>query len=400
VRLVSLIATLALGCQARAELAGRETRTPRFPAAEHELAARASPALEIEIATWPAATPGEEPPLSPGARRPLAWPATDLACTLHSALHERTAGLWLDPELPPFAVQFRGEVTVGIPLGAEVPWVWVESESDDLSMYGIAPSAELSLYSRRPAVLGGFVAIGPSATLTLAGASGDGLVLSYAVPWSVAVNVGTVWGHLPCSELSLERGAYAELEAFALAGDALDEARRLGTGRVPLALVPGGSAVTTLEVTDPTPVWILEQRGNAARILVAREDDSIVGWVPVEALTDDVAELWNTLGTCSHDPFPRAPEAFPIDTLVCDRDLPLFAEVGEVRRTVGFLRAQHWAIITARLAAHYVIQPASAAIEILPPARLLVATSDLDGCRVRLAPGTQLRGEHRPGAAW
>jgi hypothetical protein len=130
--------------------------------------------------------------------------------------------------------------------------------------------------------------------------------------------------------------------AFQLACSALAVSTRPGSRHrgepalvaraTPLALVPGGPAIATIDPTDPIEVAVLERKDRMARISLPGPN-AVIGWVTEAAL----------------QPAPQRP-ADPEDNIyggllggftqtTCSRDLPLFVRTpaGEVR--VGTLKA-------------------------------------------------------------
>lgn len=231
-------------------------------------------------------------------------------------------------------VDARLHLPPGRPSGAAI-----EVDAGGVSLRGRVDAEAIPIRPARPIAFQGF-AVPLGATLLELGEAAEGKV---TVTWPGAEGIKPL--HAPVSErLRCDDVTVGELEIDAVvAAGVLDGEReaRLRLGRaIPLSATPGGPPAAELLPADDedADVTVVGISGGRSRVLWWREDALIVGWVPSAELRPKPS-AGGLLG-----------EAFGVGGLglrgigegearVCAADVPLLAQAGGERATVGAVRA-------------------------------------------------------------
>ncbi|EYF05370.1 Hypothetical protein CAP_3287 [Chondromyces apiculatus DSM 436] len=308
---------------------------------------------------------------------------TAAACVLEGPFQPRgeAALLRLHEGGPAFA-ELRGGVDVRVHLPAGRPaGVAVEVNAGGLSLRGHAHLAAIPVRPARPLAFHGFAVPLGSALLDLHEATQGG---ELTVTWPGAPGVMPVSG--PVSErLRCDDVTVGELEIDAVrAAGALDGEREafLRLGReIPLSVEPGGPVVAALRARndEDAAVTVVGTRGARVRVLWWREEALVVGWVPGVELRWS-APFSSVIGDASGTGLLGLLGTAGGERRVCEVDVPLVAQVGEQRATVGVVRAGTRIEVLGRRAGYTRVAVAAGGVWIQEGAQILARTSDLARC--------------------
>jgi hypothetical protein len=208
---------------------------------------------------------------------------------------------------------------VVVPDGASVGVVGVRAQTSAFVVRGFADPADVPIHPTHVAVSGGFLI---ATRVRLTSAKGGRATVVPATGARVELLAAPPPQEVACAELSLdEPDDPRAVSPQPTAGDVVKYF--IDTAPVELAVEPGGPAVARLH-PDPAvndPVYVLEARGKATRILWYVDDALVFGWVPSAAIVPPslARNIEGKMGTSTKRGGPA---------LRCDHDVALIADVG------------------------------------------------------------------------
>lgn len=257
----------------------------------------------------------------------------------------------------------------------------VKSDNGGFVVQAFARGADISFHPTVALVLGGFVHLHPSAVLGVSRASETTALLSYELDPSASVGVEPrrLTNEAPCSRASLLERRFP-LDPSA--GGSADVADLVAASKVPLKATPEGPVVARLTV-DARCVKVLERRADQVRVLIERDDDSLVGWIGTGQLDPKpgcTATLGHGAGRSARDVSDLA-----METARCAQEVPLGVEQGSRRKLVGFIRADTHFVITGRRPDRVLVTARDMDLT-ANKARFYVPTSSLASCTIHAPP--------------
>jgi hypothetical protein len=194
----------------------------------------------------------------------------------------------------------------------------------------------------------------------------------------------------PCADLRLTSAASFDSYA-ALGGRGTDAAAGLrASSPVPIAAQPNGPPLAKLLVNRKAAlneVTVIDEN-DAGWSRIARPaagDLLVVGWVKQKQLGKPAARetQFAAFNTAGFKPGPTSAPVDPSAVFACPKEIPLVAEVGSLRRTVGGIGGGTHLLTSAADAEFVAVQfpdGAASAVTPLKGARLLVRRADLAIC--------------------
>jgi hypothetical protein len=308
----------------------------------------------------------------------------DAPCSWKAILESRVAVAFrLAGGVPPFGYSHGG--VFAAQLAKDRPKLFhVTSDAGGFVVHAWAQTNDVLFYPAAPLVLAGFVDLHSGARLRLSRASETTARFSYELATTdVAVWPTHVTEPAPCSQASL---LDRHFEADPSDGRSDDVALLAASSSLPLTLTPTGPPVARLTVQSRC-VKVLERRADHARVLIARDDDSLVGWIPSRQLGMHAG----CPGTLGHgqgggsNPFRDV----PLPSARCSRDVPLGIEQGSKRELVGFIRADtHFNLVESGPNQTRITARDTGLL--LDKASFFVATSHLASCAIHAPPGLRM----------
>jgi len=281
----------------------------------------------------------------------------------------------------PFAYSATGVFAVR--LSPDQPRLFrVMSDNGGFVVQALAETQDIRFHPATPLFLGRFVHLRSSAELFVSRAGAATALLSYELgSGAVGVQPTRVSTEAPCAQASLVDTHFKD---DATGEQSSEPAELLASPSVPLSATPGGPTIATLAVAHDRCVAVLERRADQVRVLVAREHDSLVGWIHARRLGEG-AECTAVLGHGSGvGSGPRRNLA--LQTAQCPREVPLGVEQGARRVLVGHIRAQTHFIITDHRSELTHIEAPDSGLS-LREAKFYVKTNSLTSCTIRKPPG-------------
>jgi hypothetical protein len=147
--------------------------------------------------------------------------------------------------------------------------------------------------------------------------------------------------------------------------------QRLLSGVVPISRDPGGDIVARFHTVES--VELVETKGTASRILARSSNAAFVAWVP----TSMVAPY--TTGPGYGSGHGRLGGSHYASGTKCEKDIPLYARIGQRLVVVGEIMATH-SFSVEDGDGRKVVDVRSSAFDLLPNASLEVMPQDLEHC--------------------
>lgn len=201
---------------------------------------------------------------------------------------------------------------------------------------GHVDMADARLHVAKAAVLGGFLV---PLSVVPKRISAAGIEAAPVVPSFVGLKVELPPWHLACADLSITEEPPDPDAALPAPIGRQNEYMLLRKGAPALlSLTPGGAAVARLDPGEEgLVVHVLEKKGRAVRVVTRSMGiTSVFGWVPGSSLEERKSTRSRGEEGQMLDHEPRAK---PLDSRVCDKEVPLFAEVSGDRAEVGAILA-------------------------------------------------------------
>jgi hypothetical protein len=208
-----------------------------------------------------------------------------------------------------------------------------------LALRGHLAGADISLHPTKALVMGEAVIPRGQANLLWSAATPGALAVTFDPHDGIALVQQPLSATLPCDALSVD---VTSIDARAAVPDYKPGKAGLlpVNSAVPLSLTPGGAAFATLTAKNglDAEVTVMERAGKSARILWSHPDSFIFGWIPAASLQSPTTppSLFG-YGSGSGSGFGRS--IHPISRAVCPNDVPVVADAGGERRTVGRILA-------------------------------------------------------------
>jgi len=347
---------------------------------------RAAPAPRVVVASLP---------------EPIALPGP-VGCTLRAAKSGAGVTLEIAPGVPYARVAQFGSLEVTLPVGKDAPAAGVSVAAGNVKLKGLATPAGLALYPARPFVVGEVLVPGPHSRLRWREVAADRVAVEVELAKEIRTEFRDVKGPLrtsrACADLRLT--SLANFDSYdAFGGRGSDQAAGLrSSAPVPLAAQPNGPPLAKLVVNRKAALnevtVIDEDAAGWSRIArPATGDLLVVGWVKQKQLGKPPARETTFAAFNAGGIKPGASGGAPVDpsaVYACAHEIPLVAEVGAQRRTVGSIGGGVHMLTTATAVPEWIaVQfPDGAASSVTPlkGTRLLVRRADVAGCPGFAAP--------------
>lgn len=281
---------------------------------------------------------------------------------------------------PAFAQIAGGKGRLHLPPGQGSGGAALEIADESLAVRGYLAGEDVWLNAARAIVMGQFMIPHARSRLVWISAEPGLVTVTFTPERGVALAQPTLITSVPCEALGFDLASFDARRAI----PDLKPGKR-GVLRVdailPLSVYPGAPPVASLDAASgqDVEITVMETVGSNARIAWDRGDALIFGWIPASGLrvpTPPPALFGR--GTGSGSGFGRS--IHPISTVVCKDDVPLIAEVGGERFTVGrILAGATINRMDAGLEETEVVV-ASGVISFPPAVKMRVRTERLLGC--------------------
>lgn len=302
--------------------------------------------------------------------------STDRAsCRLRSqewnGLESGTLDLRFGPGTPPFATATSGSLEVRIERTSKVH-VHATASDDGLRVEGAVHPEDLALFPSRVITLAGVVIPGSTRILRL-GRATKGLTVRYQVDEDVHLVHAVA-----CADISLHPVAFNPIDG--LVDEDLHEAVAIEVDALGVAESRTAAPVAHFSTEDEPETYVVERRGDRARIVWPRVGDVVTGWVDTtdlgDVLTHRIGRPWETGGLGLMGIGPRT-------STVCDHDLVLHARVDAQQRQVGRVAAGTRLDLHDQRGGFTEISAPFTAISSAEDAAFLVESAALAGCEER-----------------
>jgi len=362
-------------------------------------------------AGWAPVPPGAGPPpraatagpRAAGQPEPLALPGATatVGCTLRAAKPRDGVTLEIAPGLPYARIAQLDSIEVTLPIGRDAPAAGVQAAVGNVRLKGLATSAGLAVYPARPFVVGEVVVPGPHTRLRWGEVAADRVAVEIELAKESRAELRDLKGPLrtarPCADLRLTtRGSFDSYDAFG--GRGYDLAAGLkASSPVPVSAQPNGPALAKLVPSRKAALnevtVIDEDEAGWSRIArPATGDLLVVGWVKQARLGKPPARETTMAAFGAGGLKPGAAggaTAAASAVYACAKEIPLVAEVGSLRRTVGGIGGGvhlRTAAADPEFVAVQFPDGAASAVTPLKGARLLVRRADVASCPGFAAP--------------
>jgi hypothetical protein len=325
---------------------------------------------------------------------PIVLPASP-GCSWRAAKSSAGVTLEIAPGVPYARVGQIGTIEVTLPIGRDVPAAGVSVTAGNVRLKGLATPTGLALFPARPFVVGEVVVPGPHSRLRWTEVAANRVAVEIELGKESRTEFRDIKGPLrtsrPCTDLRLTSlGSFDSYDA--LGGRGYDLAAGLkSSAPVPLAAQPNGPALAKLvpsrkKALNEVTVIDESEAGWSRIARPAAGDLLVVGWVKQKQLGKPPARDTQiaAFGTGANKAAATgsATDAAP-ESYACAKEIPVVAEVGSLRRTVGTIGGGTHLRTTAADAEFVAVQfpdGGASAVTPLKGARLLVRRADVAGC--------------------
>jgi hypothetical protein len=317
-------------------------------------------------------------------------------CTLRAAKSGVGVTLEIAPGVPYARVGQIGSMEVTLPIGRDAPAAGVAVTVGNVKLKGLASPSGLALFPARPFVIGEVLVPGPHTRLRWGEVAANRVAVEVELAKEIRAEFrelkGPARASRPCSDLRLT--SLASFDSYdAFGGRGYDLAAGLkSSAPVPIAAQPNGPPLAKLVVNrkaarNEVTVIDEDQAGWSRIARPATGDLLVVGWVKQKQLgkppTRDTTVAAFGAGTLKAAGGGGA-AVDPAAIFACPKEIPLIAEVGAQRRTVGAIGGGVHLLTAATVDADVVTvqfpDGAAAAVTPLKGTRLLVRRADVQGC--------------------
>jgi hypothetical protein len=330
---------------------------------------------------------------------PLVVPGlgTAVGCTLKATKSNAGVTLEIAPGIPYARVAQIGSMEVTLPIGRDAPAAGVSIAAGNLKLRGVATPSSLALYPARPFVVGEVFVPGPRSRLRWNEVTANRVAVEVELAKESKTEFRDVKGPLrasrPCADLRLTSlGSFDSYDALGGRGYDLAAGLRSSSAPVPIAAQPNGPALAKLVVNRKAArneVTVIDEN-DAGWSRIARPatgDLLVVGWVKQKQLGKPPARDTTFAAFGSGGLKPTGASGGAADaaaSYACAKEIPIVAEVGTLRRTVGAIgpgvHLRTAATAEADLVSVQFPDGAAAAVTPLKGARLLVRRADVSVC--------------------
>jgi len=325
---------------------------------------------------------------------PLALPAP-VGCTLRAAKSSAGVTLEIAPGVPYARVTQVGTMEVTLPVGRDAPAAGVSVTAGNVKLKGLATPSGLALYPARPFVIREVLVPGPHSRLRWVDVTADRVAVEVEPAKESRTEFRDVRGPLrasrTCADLRLT--SLASFDSYdALGGRGYDLAAGLkSSAPVPIAALPNGPPLAKLVVNrkaalNEVTVIDEDQAGWSRIARPATGDLLVVGWVKQKQLGKPPVRD-TTVATFGAGTFKAGAAGGgaidPAAIFACAKEIPLVAEVGSQRRTIGSIGGGVHLRTTQGDADFVAVQfpdGAASAVTPLKGTRLLVRRDDVVNC--------------------
>jgi len=333
---------------------------------------------------------------------PLTLPAPG-ACTLRAAKTGVGVTLELAPGVPFARVGQIGSMEVTLPAGREAPAAGVSVTTGNVKLKGLATPSGLALFPARPFVVGEVLVPGPHSRLRWGEVTASRVAVEVELAKESRSEFRDVNGPLravrPCADLRLTSlASFDSYDAFGGRGYDLAAGLR-SSALVPIAAQPNGPPLAKLVVNRKAALnevtVIDENEAGWSRIArPATGDLLVVGWVKQKQLGKPPARAATVAafgaGASKSGAASGGAAVDAAAVFACAHEIPLVAEAGSLRRTVGSISGGVHLRTTAttepELVAVQFPDGAASSVTPLKGTRLLVRRADVAGCPGFTAP--------------
>jgi hypothetical protein len=358
--------------------------------------APSSPAPPPQVVALPpdppgasSAAPASEPnkPAGPPRLPPAIALPGELACALKTSrwrgVKDDTA-LLLRPGGPAFIRGEHPEGRLSIPVGPKTSVV-LEMEDGGLVVRGHIDPAAFELRAAKPFVLSGIAVPTMFARLDWIDARAGELTVTHETPRGLELLDPPLRARRPCEDVGLDTASF-DPETAVAAGPGKRRRMALSPGAtVPLVTEPGASPAANLNDSprDPIIVEEIETRGQLSRVLWSVDTLLVFGWVSTARLTSNVPPGSGYGSGRGRTPWgsPRWPL---VAKVVCEAEVPLYAEANGMRATVGLVRKGTPIEVIQRSGEEAVVWVRTKTIHTLDRERsspLRARIADIDACK-------------------
>ncbi|MDC3957611.1 hypothetical protein [Polyangium jinanense] len=364
-------------------------RAPGFPLLVF-LAACASPPPPpappplVAIPPPPAAAP-PAPPDPPPPEKPLPPPVAldaPVACAFEAAQWSGAAdvtNLALLPDATPFARIRGGAARLSIPVGP-VGDTLLRIRDQGVTVEGHTPASASVLRANVPIVMNGFAIPTIFAHLGWSTAEGQSLTVTHPDAEELEVLDPPLRATRPCGDVGLEGDSFSAEDAVPGGGEAKRKEVKiiLPGSPVPLSLEPKGKPVARITLSTATHVSVFESRGGMSRISLPVDTLYVFGWVKTSDLKP--SRSLTGYGSGGGRGGIRHPPFVVKERLRCEHDVPLVAEAGGERRTVGSIGKNTTLEILDRTKDEARVRVWTRVIHMAESTSFLVRSVDISGC--------------------
>jgi len=305
------------------------------------------------------------------------------ACALHTnRWHDATDETLLRFEAggTPFARIKRASARLILPPGKASGGAAIEVEAGGLEVRGYIDADTIDLRPAKPFVMNGFVIPSVHARLRWTEAASGELTVTHELKEGIEV-LTPLRVRRPCDDFSIDDVSFDPEAALPKGKTKQVMALRSGPS-IPLSIEPGGAPVARLVASTDSinEVTVLETRGAASRIATWVDDSFVFGWVKSASLTKPRNGFGEGYGVGGLGLSGRGGGVKRV-RVHCPDEVPVVAQVGEVRRLVGTIRQGAAIYIVERRGPYSVIEMNGGGAEPLDNALFLVANEELQSCK-------------------
>jgi hypothetical protein len=265
-----------------------------------------------------------------------------------------------------------GKLAVMVPTGTVTHLVTV-LELGAARFHGQIAGADVRIGPKAPTVIDGWImplALG-SLRIDRADTAWIEIALEPSDDFEIVQPIHARWA---CDRVAFSAMTEPENVLDTLVPRASRKGQRLLTGLTPVSRDPGGDVIARFK-TDES-VELVETKGASTRILARSANAAFVGWVP----TSMVAPY--TTGAAYGSGHGRLGGAHYSSGPRCDKDIPLYARIGQRLVVVGEIMAGHYFAVEDS-DGRKVVNVRSPAFDLLPNVTLEVMPQDLEHCPTR-----------------
>ncbi len=320
------------------------------------------------------------PPPAPGAQPELVVEQSarpDNPCIVKVAELKGRIPVRLSANLEPFAWLRKPRAALHVKVGnASRAQLELEKEGVVFTLRYVA--RDLPLRPTRPIVFAGHVVPNAYAEFGLLSATAESVTVSYQL--SAAFKpAAPLHQQVQCGDLAFERTRFDPRKATKL-GKPSGEGSLPAGRELPFHDKPGAPEITRHTLARASGVDIHEARDGFSLVAFTTQGEFVFGWVPSSLLSPGVGGIGlGSIGTIGRHGFGTSYKSH-IGWVSCDRDLELFARLGEESGRVGTIRAGTRFEPGSRQDARTKVKFWAQWLRVAPKAKLSVDSDALEHC--------------------